>query len=129
MTSMPASRSARATTFAPRSCPSSPGFAISTRILSSLIARGVYGRGRRDARSGTRDRGFAVADLDNSHPLSRKLRLPALYELYRDAVGGVAVDAGDARVRPGAFFDIGDEHAFRAQVDDGGIEVVDGDRD
>src|SRR5437899_1445508 len=33
MTSIPASRSARATTFAPRSCPSRPGFAISTRIF------------------------------------------------------------------------------------------------
>src|SRR5215831_5331389 len=31
MTSMPASRSARAMTLAPRSCPSSPGFAITTR--------------------------------------------------------------------------------------------------
>src|SRR5581483_5475893 len=35
MTSMPASRSARATIFAPRSCPSSPGFATTTRILRS----------------------------------------------------------------------------------------------
>src|SRR5215207_7978852 len=33
MTSMPASRSARAMIFAPRSCPSSPGFATTTRIL------------------------------------------------------------------------------------------------
>ena len=33
MTSMPASRSARAITFAPRSCPSRPGFAMTTRIL------------------------------------------------------------------------------------------------
>src|SRR2546426_4721587 len=33
ITSMPASRRARATTFAPRSCPSRPGFAISTRIF------------------------------------------------------------------------------------------------
>src|SRR3954463_16580862 len=32
MTSMPASRSARATTFAPRSCPSRPGLAMTTRI-------------------------------------------------------------------------------------------------
>src|SRR6188472_3071858 len=31
MTSMPASRSARAITFAPRSCPSSPGLAMMTR--------------------------------------------------------------------------------------------------
>src|SRR5258708_4095498 len=35
MTSMPASRSARAMTFAPRSWPSSPGFATNTRILRS----------------------------------------------------------------------------------------------
>src|ERR1700721_450914 len=35
---MPASRSARAITLAPRSCPSSPGFATSTRILLSAIA-------------------------------------------------------------------------------------------
>ena len=32
MTSMPASRSARATTLAPRSCPSSPGLATTTRM-------------------------------------------------------------------------------------------------
>src|SRR5579863_7930432 len=34
---MPASRKARAIIFAPRSCPSSPGFAMSTRILFSGI--------------------------------------------------------------------------------------------
>src|SRR4051794_37400304 len=33
ITSMPASRSARAMIFAPRSCPSRPGFATTTRIL------------------------------------------------------------------------------------------------
>src|SRR5437016_3624097 len=33
MTSMPASRSARAITFAPRSCPSSPGLATKTLIF------------------------------------------------------------------------------------------------
>src|SRR3954454_8921056 len=33
MTSIPASRSARAIIFAPRSCPSKPGFATTTRIL------------------------------------------------------------------------------------------------
>src|SRR4029077_4363075 len=37
MTSMPASRSALAITLAPRSCPSKPGFATSTRILTSDI--------------------------------------------------------------------------------------------
>ena len=40
MTSMPASRSARAITFAPRSCPSRPGFAITTRIFFAI--RGQY---------------------------------------------------------------------------------------
>src|SRR5829696_6555972 len=37
MTSIPASRSARAMTFAPRSWPSSPGFATRTRIFLSLM--------------------------------------------------------------------------------------------
>src|SRR6266852_4424906 len=37
MTSMPASRNARAMTLAPRSCPSRPGFATSTRIFRSAI--------------------------------------------------------------------------------------------
>src|SRR5437763_12818237 len=41
MTSNPASRSARATTFAPRSCPSSPGFATMMRYFSPAMgARG-----------------------------------------------------------------------------------------
>src|SRR5215469_10615550 len=43
MTSTPASRSARATTFAPRSWPSSPAFATITRILpmaASLVHAG-----------------------------------------------------------------------------------------
>src|SRR3989442_15716419 len=37
MTSKPASRSARATILAPRSCPSSPGLATTTRILRSVM--------------------------------------------------------------------------------------------
>src|SRR5215469_12497931 len=37
MTSMPASRRARAITLAPRSCPSRPGLATSTRIFMSAI--------------------------------------------------------------------------------------------
>src|SRR5919108_2180145 len=38
MTSIPASRSARAMIFAPRSCPSSPGLATTTRILRVEVA-------------------------------------------------------------------------------------------
>src|SRR3954447_11387677 len=41
MTSMPASRSARAMILAPRSCPSRPGFATTTRILRPLWAVGA----------------------------------------------------------------------------------------
>src|SRR5262249_15416119 len=36
MTSMPASRSARAMIFAPRSCPSRPGFATTTRMFPAI---------------------------------------------------------------------------------------------
>src|SRR5690349_16932628 len=39
MTSMPASRSARAMILAPRSCPSSPGLATTTRILRPVAGR------------------------------------------------------------------------------------------
>ena len=48
MTSMPASRSARAMIFAPRSCPSRPGFAITTRIVPGTSAdyRGASDRHR-----------------------------------------------------------------------------------
>src|SRR6266545_8384343 len=41
MTSMPASRSALAMIFAPRSCPSRPGFAITTLIFPAIV-RQVY---------------------------------------------------------------------------------------
>src|SRR5437660_4994778 len=47
MTSIPASRSARAITLAPRSCPSRPGFAITTLIMvipALAIARLAIGR-------------------------------------------------------------------------------------
>src|SRR4051794_38544009 len=37
MTSMPASRNARAMIFAPRSCPSSPGFAMTTLIFRATV--------------------------------------------------------------------------------------------
>src|SRR3989304_3078922 len=44
MTSMPASRSARAITFAPRSWPSRPGFAIRTRIFFAMAPTSVEQR-------------------------------------------------------------------------------------
>src|SRR5881409_2326686 len=59
MTSIPASRSARAMIFAPRSCPSSPGFAMTTLIfratvpefsLGAMKLKGVVWLGTRTAR-------------------------------------------------------------------------------
>src|SRR3954453_16525070 len=49
MTSIPASRSALAMIFAPRSCPSRPGLAITTRILP-VIRAAVYGGAPHDRR-------------------------------------------------------------------------------
>src|SRR5262252_7225847 len=60
---MPASRNARAITFAPRSWPSSPGFAISTRIFFSGI--GFF---RFSAPSPF------VPGADSLHPASRSAR-------------------------------------------------------
>src|SRR5215212_819713 len=48
MTSMPASRSARAMIFAPRSCPSRPGLATTTRIFWVALGADIE-RGRRDS--------------------------------------------------------------------------------
>src|SRR4051794_1625308 len=47
---MPASRSARAMIFAPRSCPSSPGLAMTTRIFRAIA--GDYTSGRAEPTSG-----------------------------------------------------------------------------
>src|SRR3954466_1020388 len=44
MTSMPASRRARAMILAPRSCPSRPGLATTTRILRAVAASIARGR-------------------------------------------------------------------------------------
>src|SRR4051794_37296445 len=50
MTSIPASRRARAMIFAPRSCPSRPGLATTTRIFFVLLGAGslMVARGRAD---------------------------------------------------------------------------------
>src|SRR6478752_6850745 len=50
MTSIPASRSARAMIFAPRSCPSRPGFATTTLILPPVMRRSLRALVRSDAR-------------------------------------------------------------------------------
>src|SRR3954447_7644516 len=64
MTSMPASRSARATTFAPRSWPSRPGLATTTRMRPvELVTR--FSKGK----SGSVEEYAAMSDGDWRGPL------------------------------------------------------------
>src|SRR5215207_5984644 len=65
MTSIPASRSARAMIFAPRSWPSRPGLAITTRIFLATVGR-LYG--------GAFDRRWLFSGL--AEPRRRAVRVP-----------------------------------------------------
>src|SRR6516225_2761432 len=68
MTSMPASRSALAMTFAPRSWPSRPGLAMSTRIFFSGIPESLEAFSSvLEILSASRDGGFFVGAEDGSH--------------------------------------------------------------
>ncbi|MBS1846581.1 MAG: collagen-like protein [Actinobacteria bacterium] len=81
MTSIPASRSARAMILAPRSCPSRPGLATTTRILRAVAASIA---GRNSIRSGAKaarnlvdlelDNSFSVVDEDVMNRLRRTSR-------------------------------------------------------
>src|SRR6266508_3536035 len=63
MTSNPASRNARATTFAPRSWPSSPGLATTTRIFrSGIIALASTAGAPAPVRSAARQSSYRGAD-------------------------------------------------------------------
>src|SRR3954454_21070174 len=69
MTSIPASRSARAMILAPRSCPSRPGLATTTRILRPEVAMPAaypLPRGRRRA---PQPRGARADTADPGRPL------------------------------------------------------------
>src|ERR1700749_171760 len=67
MTSMPASRSARAMIFAPRSCPSSPGLAKTTRILRAMTRWSLEESAKRflERPRAVRRRESAVVALDD----------------------------------------------------------------
>src|SRR5947209_7138825 len=77
MTSMPASRSARAMIFAPRSCPSKPGLATTTRILP-LDAASTAGRdptghaATSDSRRGAARSARAAPDRDRRPAVPRR---------------------------------------------------------
>src|SRR5947207_15644426 len=83
MTSIPESRRARAMTLAPRSCPSSPGLAMSTRIGRSMVG----GECTRSERLGPGALTHDAADLrelaaelllDGSHVARELVVLPGL---------------------------------------------------
>src|ERR1017187_5815315 len=92
MTSIPASRNARAMTFAPRSWPSRPGLAITTRIL---FIRPQHAWSLRTSKS-NRGHFFILAPHFTqrvAHLADRRVRPDALQERVhriRDAARGVA---------------------------------------
>src|SRR5579871_839934 len=73
MTSMPASRRARAMILAPRSCPSSPGLATTTLILRSVAAAGM--RSRSDADEDRVALSAARADRGAAQPAAAAAQL------------------------------------------------------
>src|SRR5919202_3438496 len=87
MTSMPASRSARAMIFAPRSWPSRPGLATTTRIERAVGAEGAMGaalyvRMRRSGCAASRLRAeLALEVVGQLRALERSREVVALPEL------------------------------------------------
>src|SRR6185437_13865442 len=88
MTSMPASRSARAMIFAPRSCPSRPGLATTTRIFWVVL-----GADMADGRVDSMCPGTTAGPRGAPRSCSRRRRLGDL-QLQRHA----RVDLADDRV-------------------------------
>src|SRR4051812_30548111 len=93
MTSIPASRSARAMIFAPRSCPSRPGLATTTRIFWLVLGADI-GRGRRDSMRRETTTGPRRA------PRARRWSQPALRHPDRHGHRRL-VDVADDGVRAG----------------------------
>src|SRR4051794_30531188 len=87
MTSMPASRSARAMIFAPRSCPSRPGLATTTRILRLTVSGIGAGKSMtpRPQVERLRDLDVHVHALEGAHELVGPLRREPVLE--RAALG------------------------------------------
>src|SRR5215470_16552222 len=99
MTSKPASRSARAMIFAPRSCPSRPGLATTTRILRVEVAASIeacsLGPGA------PCERMYQALDRDQAGVAAVRLaaadRIEAAVQRARHRARG---DLGDALVEP-----------------------------
>src|SRR4051794_38553883 len=96
MTSIPASRSARAMIFAPRSWPSRPGFATTTLIFPATV--GQYRNGEAHRRrllprvAEPRPRPLRVPVRGERRATARRLR-PGVLSRLREAEGWPTVDA------------------------------------
>src|SRR5690349_2133980 len=113
MTSIPASRRARAMILAPRSWPSRPGLATTTRILRAVGADGAM-------------RGIVSRELEMVILLAERARSPShrcgLLSsglAHPDRLGHVRVDRAVDAVRPGA----GEAPGVRALLLDGRVEL------
>src|SRR5215213_7891989 len=134
MTSIPASRRARAMIFAPRSWPSSPGFATTTRILraaSSLMSAGSVaplpllgaesgerpGQGKNDQKDHDSEREKAECQEGSAHALRLVVDLVELVRVH--AHRGVLFIGADLRrtLRALSAGVIGQGHAV-ARTDD-----------
>src|SRR6266542_3370494 len=115
MTSIPASRIARAITLAPRSCPSSPGLAIRTRIGLSSIA--LFPRPQVYQSAGT------TAALIASQRLVWRLReAEDAVVAGADGAAAVAVAGGEIDGAVGAVLDLTQAAVF---VDEEGLGIED----
>src|SRR5215468_5637085 len=97
MTSMPASRSARAMILAPRSCPSRPGFATTTRIFPAIGPEPTSEDRRLAPRAP--DLAQRVAHLAHRHVGARG-RQHGLHEVAV-GVGRILLQAGERRLSRG----------------------------
>src|SRR2546425_7641345 len=107
MTSMPASRSARAMIFAPRSCPSRPGFATTTLILPAMPGSVFATRGhaghvpRPDRGTWLEDRRLAPDAPDLAEGVAHLAHRHVGAGSVDDRAHQVAVVAGGVLLQPG----------------------------
>src|SRR4051812_32818787 len=104
MTSMPASRSARAMIFAPRSCPSRPGLATTTRIFL-FVAVVMSGAGRLIVRPRARLAPLERDDARRARPhaaLAEAVAADCPEQTAVRAGGRLLAAAEEQQVEPGA---------------------------
>src|SRR2546427_10565166 len=122
MTSKPASRSARATILAPRSCPSRPGLATTSRIFRSLRSGAVRARAWPAQSLGEVRKGGGAPLRGTSRPPAGSFVRPWLPEHRADAVRG----AHDLFPVPRDLFPVEPLPVVRPSRDEVQVEMWDG---